>query len=1013
MRGTNQGAARTLTSLSATLHPRLRPGCVVERGPAGWILRHRRARHPLPLSDRDHDSLVLLDGQRSVEDLALAWCRRYQTVSVAPFLALLAALGDAELLAAAETPVTADPASAAAPPSGSATWARVLAALGAPARPLLASPPVLGFLVVVLLGGAWVWLDLLARTPLCVLQLDGSYAAGVLALLLALAVLSLISAAAALTAHRAWGLPPGPVARGAWLGLPLTVSPPAAATALPPSRQAALLVTGPLVEGALSGLLAVLATQLPPGPAAAALLLAATAGYVRVFLACGPWGASALTRAVRHLTRLPSPNTAVRRLGFSRLWQALGTPERAAERRLALYGLGVLLWTALALYLLRLLAIRQVPLFLADVARPLPGLERAAANLLLLAGVVLLALGLVRMARMVVESLGRGLAAHRLWGRGATQVLLLLAVAVGLLLGLRGVSTQLPRLFPVVALGCAGAGAALSWAAWGLCWGLVRNGRLGLLALPLGLAALVNCLGLVVARRLDPAALAVLSVGVPCLVGLGAWGWIAYLWRSVAGYAGLALLTGAFLGSALPVPEAALAAWAALLVAALGPVVLCLAQVRGRLGGVWLLAALANLLPLFLRLVAPPEVAAGETTLLLATVGLFLAGALIVLYWGLRGAWRQPAVCPLEYPAELCHEPLGTLQTAYRNVAGPPAAARLRAEVMPTTPGDPLEQRVQALHRALVFLRQDLGSELPARWLQAGCEYLPWAEHLQLAGELGLAGWLAPPVSLTPARIADLMADSVVFAGLPPAQRERLARVADLRAWAPDERLVSLGAPAQRLFLVVDGHLALTGPEHTGAAPTWLLPGDTFGLEALLPEAEYPYTVVARDTARTVSWRRSDLTALALSPARIGELEQAVRAVRALREVSALQDQPEATLAAFLDRARREAFAPGEVVLRQGAAGDRFYLLTGGEVEVSQGEGAARQVLAALGPGEYFGELALLFDVPRTADVVARTAVETLSLSREDFLTLFAPVGRPGRALHHLALARVLQLPSA
>ncbi len=101
-----------------------------------------------------------------------------------------------------------------------------------------------------------------------------------------------------------------------------------------------------------------------------------------------------------------------------------------------------------------------------------------------------------------------------------------------------------------------------------------------------------------------------------------------------------------------------------------------------------------------------------------------------------------------------------------------------------------------------------------------------------------------------------------------------------------------------------------------------------------------------------------------------------------LRGVSFFTRLPEPTLEQLASRLERIGVSAGRDVFRQGDPGDRFYVVAAGEVEVLI-DGRSTDIL---GPGEYFGEIALLRDIPRTAGVRARTDVELYALARDDFI---------------------------
>ena len=87
---------------------------------------------------------------------------------------------------------------------------------------------------------------------------------------------------------------------------------------------------------------------------------------------------------------------------------------------------------------------------------------------------------------------------------------------------------------------------------------------------------------------------------------------------------------------------------------------------------------------------------------------------------------------------------------------------------------------------------------------------------------------------------------------------------------------------------------------------------------------------------------------------------------------------------------RRRSYHRAEVIFHQGDPGDALHIVRNGRVKVVlPAQTGDEAVLAILGPGDCFGELALIDGEPRSADVVAMEPVETLIIGRQDFRAFF------------------------
>jgi MFS family permease len=169
-----------------------------------------------------------------------------------------------------------------------------------------------------------------------------------------------------------------------------------------------------------------------------------------------------------------------------------------------------------------------------------------------------------------------------------------------------------------------------------------------------------------------------------------------------------------------------------------------------------------------------------------------------------------------------------------------------------------------------------------------------------------------------------------------------------------------------RIFGVLESGVMLGGGIGSAVAPLLLALLDIRG--ALIA------TGLILPVLAVVTWRwvaRSDADAV------IPERELAI-----LRGVPMLAPLPMTILEQVAGDLAVRTYQDGERIIQQGEVGDRFYILAAGRAEaVSDGV-----PLRAMGPGDSFGEIALLRDVPRTASVVAVGHVEAFALDCSAFL---------------------------
>ena len=187
-----------------------------------------------------------------------------------------------------------------------------------------------------------------------------------------------------------------------------------------------------------------------------------------------------------------------------------------------------------------------------------------------------------------------------------------------------------------------------------------------------------------------------------------------------------------------------------------------------------------------------------------------------------------------------------------------------------------------------------------------------------------------------------------------------VAAVTLLQRVVPDEVLARVFGVLQTVFVATIGFGAIAAP----LLVTWLgVRGALIATGALLP------------TLSILLWTRlRRLDGVGMVPEDALDL---------LRSLPLFRPLPVPVLEELASKLIVVTTSAGEQVIREGDSGDRFYVIGSGEVDVS----SDGRPVATLGPGDYFGEIALLRDLPRTATVEARVDSRLYALERDEFLS--------------------------
>lgn len=242
---------------------------------------------------------------------------------------------------------------------------------------------------------------------------------------------------------------------------------------------------------------------------------------------------------------------------------------------------------------------------------------------------------------------------------------------------------------------------------------------------------------------------------------------------------------------------------------------------------------------------------------------------------------------------------------------------------------------------------------------------------------------------------AELIDGLPMFEDVPVDVLNELAGRVRLRTLARNQPVFRQGDRPTAFYVVRSGVLEVieedpdTGEERQIRT---LVRGESFGELGLLMDAPRAATIRAVEEAEVFEVDQGTFDHLLADMIHVPNFEPTLQQLAELRQQPCFAHLGNDQVVELRRRGEWLVVGAGQAIVRQGEEGDSFYAVSSGQFDIVV-NGERKQTI---GPGSYFGEIALLMDVPRTASVIARTPARVFRLDREGFDRLLAGSFRRG-----------------
>jgi CRP-like cAMP-binding protein len=302
----------------------------------------------------------------------------------------------------------------------------------------------------------------------------------------------------------------------------------------------------------------------------------------------------------------------------------------------------------------------------------------------------------------------------------------------------------------------------------------------------------------------------------------------------------------------------------------------------------------------------------------------------------------------------------------------------------------------QLLNQIIELVQQGIGRELTKQVVQHSYDSLPWQAR-ELTAEYIFhdtlwGDWLSQQFKNQLQGYKRLLSHIPTFFHCTADEIDEICAHLEERAYTPGSKIIRQGDVGNEFYVVKSGKVAVWQRDEQGwdRLVNEHSRGGTFGELALLHDAPRNATCIAATSTTVLALKRKAFQSLVRRHFEIeGKVNQSIRYTQILRDIPLFDETSTEQLKQIAARLRSESLDANQVFVHQGEEGDKFYIIEQGQVEAfTVDDEGQEKTVAHRGSGEYVGEIALLLNVPRTANLRTVTATTMLTLTRDDFLGL-------------------------